>query len=135
MMTSLLFQCECLTFCLTYLQINKLQIYIVTNMGPNLRATLTWLWMYRMFVLHLFTTKPLDPMMNLMLAFCNKIYSHMIKILSATGNGSFRFIFMTTATKKFITLQSSLGIILGMGSANERQCYIVTSSSIGWSHN
>ena len=26
------------------------------------------------------------------------------------------------------------GIILGMGSANERRCYIVTSSLIGWDH-
>ena len=26
------------------------------------------------------------------------------------------------------------GIILGMGSANERWCYIVTSSLIGWTH-
>ena len=26
------------------------------------------------------------------------------------------------------------GIILGMGSANERWCYMVTSSLIGWAH-
>ena len=31
-------------------------------------------------------------------------------------------------------LLSSPGIILGMGSANERKCYIVTSSLIGWAH-
>ena len=29
---------------------------------------------------------------------------------------------------------TNLGIILGMGSANERRCFIVTSSVTGWAH-
>ena len=32
------------------------------------------------------------------------------------------------------TILPSSEIILGMGSANERRCYIVTSSLIGWAH-
>ena len=33
-----------------------------------------------------------------------------------------------------ITHKFTPGIILGMGSANERRRYIVTSSLIGWAH-
>ena len=59
----------------------------------------------------------------------NRPVNHMI----CTGNIMIHDLHTTLGPCLYYSIVIS-GIILGMGSANERKCYIMTSSPIGWTH-